>query len=707
MIESILIHVSKWVGSTLLGNFLYEKVTEKCGTDKFIFLIRKARDEIIKDENNLMMWNTLLEKEDWERKELTDFDFDTICTDFSGEDLTSCKKMLEDLKTEYVKQLYKYESEPSIKFLVEEIKHFKDSQIVIKRLEHYFPKIDELFKVSPFITPEDFKKKGEMQWVMKYTFVGREEELMQLHDFLEHSHEKSRVLIGEGGVGKTRLVIKFADKIASTDWTIYFINHATDFRLPPIHEKLLLILDESSKYKDIDSLIDFVLNPPPDYNVKLLLLDRPIFRESIFNNLKEKNEKFLITEIKKGDIPKFLEENFEGIDTETINEIEDLCGNSFLFAAYYAEYFLEKREIGTLREVVEARIEKYLKDISIRLNRRIEDVKKTISLLSLIEPLDWVQDKKFLEEIIFSEDYALLEDLVNKISFDSGNIVIPSEKGCIVKPDPIADYMRSEFLKKTQKSDFYIKNLLLYMPYRISFNIFIVPRFDSEIISRIIEILKEIWVRLNNEKVKTLEYFNAIQLFTGFFYDTNLFDITKINIENWIKNYDELSKIYPESAVREKLSSGLYNATNNYGEAGQFPEMEQCLQELRELHERYNESAVRENFIMGLYNAIHLYPLLKKEHFNYLVSLYVLRHELPEDIKKQKNIKKIENLLINEIKTTIEINYHNNQEFLKQYILDIKEMIENETEFLLLMNQVCDNIPFIFQKFIWDVLKEK
>lgn len=53
----------------------------------------------------------------------------------------------------------------------------------------------------------------------------------------------------------------------------------------PISGNTLLVLDDASRYGDKDRLVDFVLER--NDNIELLLLDRPIFKDGVENQLRE------------------------------------------------------------------------------------------------------------------------------------------------------------------------------------------------------------------------------------------------------------------------------------------------------------------------------------------------------------------------------------------------------------------------------------
>ena len=229
--------------------------------------------------------------------------------------------------------------------------------------------IKRLLVENPLVSLEEFEKRPEIKPLLEYEFVGRESELRELHEFLENNKEVF-VITGEGGFGKTRLAIEFARQIANDNWDVYFIDRDKDFKHSVVSivlsgKNVLLILDDASRYPERNKVIGFVQNPPEDINaktVKLLLIDRAIFKESIENELKERNVSAQYLQIENGDIPSFLREHFE-IEREDAEQIEKESRGNFVIAIFLAELYRDKGRIGRQKEAIEHRIAKYKEDI--------------------------------------------------------------------------------------------------------------------------------------------------------------------------------------------------------------------------------------------------------------------------------------------------------------------------------------------------------
>jgi DNA polymerase III delta prime subunit len=360
------------------------------------------------------------------------------------------------------------------------------NELTKEEIESILDTIAELITEKPLIRLREFEERSEIKQLLEYKrFIGREEELKELHTFLADDSRKIMAVSGEGGTGKTRLALEFARQTEDKNWRGYFIHPNKPFKYfgaLPSSGKILLILDDASRYPERDKLIDFVLNPPLDSDIKLLLIDRTIFKDRIESNLREKGVFVEAYEIKKGGIIPFLEEYFE-IEENTAIEIERECQDSFVWAAFFAEFYREEGRVDELRKVLINRTEKYIRDLEIRATgMTIEDVKKVLSLLSLVTPVKWKEDKKYFEEI-FEEslpeyEYEHLKRIISLAG--ETNILLVSDGEYAIKPDPVADFIRTDFIRD-KRFNRLLNSLLPYMPFRISYNIGVIPRFKAEI----------------------------------------------------------------------------------------------------------------------------------------------------------------------------------------------------------------------------------
>ena len=167
----------------------------------------------------------------------------------------------------------------------------------------------------------------------------------RLNEFLENQNKPIMLVTGEGGAGKTRLILEFVKYLQkninyNNAYNAYFINPYNETIPISISENSLLILDDAERqFINLNKLVDLVLNSKKYSQSKLILIERSIFRNHIENIIKEKNAGPEILYLNKGQIVTFLKQNFPRIDEHTAEKIERDCRESFDYAAICAEYY--------------------------------------------------------------------------------------------------------------------------------------------------------------------------------------------------------------------------------------------------------------------------------------------------------------------------------------------------------------------------------
>jgi hypothetical protein len=158
--------------------------------------------------------------------------------------------------------------------------------------------------------------------------------------------------------------------------------------------------------------------------------------------------------------------------------------------------------------------------------------------------------------------------------------------------------------------------------------------------------------------------------------------------------YSLLNKVYPESVHLElrpvKDTDKIIT--------GEF------LDELIKFHNTYPEREVKMELSLVLYYGMNSYLHTREKFYEYLILLYKLRHDLPEEPNKFNNIKEIENCFLSETVKLMEREYNKSREHLKAIIQKIQGIFRDETEFVLLMNKISFLLPFEVQKVLWEIL---
>src|SRR5919106_6567680 len=111
------------------------------------------------------------------------------------------------------------------------------------------------------------------------------------------------------------------------------------------------------------------------------------------------------------------------MNKNTATNIERNCRDSFDYAAMCAEYYKAKGKIVDLTDISSWKMSRYIRDIARRISNdtqvsvtSLEDVKYIIHLFSMITPIDWDLDKKYL-----SDEFPDLYDTMERILYGSRN----------------------------------------------------------------------------------------------------------------------------------------------------------------------------------------------------------------------------------------------------------------------------------------------
>jgi hypothetical protein len=151
----------------------------------------------------------------------------------------------------------------------------------------------------------------------------------------------------------------------------------------------MLILDEASYFADLPRVLELVINAP---KIKLIMLDRSIFKQSITAQISKKNIGTECLDLQKGDIRTFLEDNFPSLDNEARPKINQECRNSFDYAMIIAEFYQRKDEsveLNTVEDIMNWKVAKYTQDIEERTGYKLPDIILAIEILSLLSLLNW------------------------------------------------------------------------------------------------------------------------------------------------------------------------------------------------------------------------------------------------------------------------------------------------------------------------------
>ncbi len=141
--------------------------------------------------------------------------------------------------------------------------------------------------VPLFLSPENFAARAGRADLARLDvpLVGREGELQRLAAWLDDD-APVLVLFGPGGLGKTKLALGFAERIAADGrWRPVFVRTDAEAFEPHLAElapgqAYLVIVDDAERWRHGQQLVELLANPSLGL-IKLLLVTRPVFADRV------------------------------------------------------------------------------------------------------------------------------------------------------------------------------------------------------------------------------------------------------------------------------------------------------------------------------------------------------------------------------------------------------------------------------------------
>lgn len=109
-------------------------------------------------------------------------------------------------------------------------------------------------------------------------FAGRDDEYRELREWCRDVKSPVRLVVGAGGVGKTRLALELGDHLASVGWSVTVVaagreaDALTTLRAATRHSSILLIVNYAETRTDLAELLRSVARHPA--HVRVLLIAR-------------------------------------------------------------------------------------------------------------------------------------------------------------------------------------------------------------------------------------------------------------------------------------------------------------------------------------------------------------------------------------------------------------------------------------------------
>jgi hypothetical protein len=521
-----------------------------------------------------------------------------------------------------------------------------DKEKLMRKAQTIIPSLVEIPRTG-LITLEQYKERKEIKSLLSKKYVGRQSELAKLSMFSKEPDKKIMIIVGHGGSGKTRLTVEFADQYKNHDGNIpvYFIDPGLDVGSMTIPEDSLLILDDAIRSNNLDRLLDIVGNSKS----KLILVERSIFSIRIQQTVEKKGFTPDKIVLKKGGLLEFLKENYSIIPEERLLHIEQQSRDNYDHAIIFAEYYKEKRIVGSQIEALAWKTAKYLEDLRIRSEHAVEDIIDAVHLVSIIMPLNLSKDQQMIENISSDRIRRVLKIILDVARNGNTDLIVEEDSIFSIKPDPLADFLRIRALERDELVRLALE-LLQYAAFRITYNIYVIHRFEKTREQTVKQLLDSIWENLNNIEGKNGEYFTAILQIVNNFGDFKFtYDYKKANLDNWLKSFEvvfhgqhdeeiillniantvanllyhialakdieytkkflnELTRLYNKYQTPHQLAfsmlvaTALTNSVRVLGRENRIDDMLLCMTNLKSLSEAYKD--ILPIFVLSLHNAV-------------------------------------------------------------------------------------------------------
>jgi hypothetical protein len=169
---------------------------------------------------------------------------------------------------------------------------------------------------------------------------------------------------------------------------------------------------------------------------------------------------------------------------------------------------------------------------------------------------------------------------------------------------------------------------------------------------------------------------------------------------------EEMRNLYKQNpeAVAEKLANSFFNAISDYGSAGRFEDVNSCLEEMRNLYKQ-NPEGVAENISKVSMYVIQTY--MEKIGFvpyEIILMAYKFRNCSPLNDKKTQFIENVKKIFFKETLKKVEIEFTFGEKQLENFILFLKSELSDDTELIIVMNSITENLEFRIQNLLWDLI---
>lgn len=313
-------------------------------------------------------------------------------------------------------------------------------------------------KRGPLVSYQDFFHallRRDVLFSHELNLVGRNTELSSLETFA-NSDKKVAVLMGRGGIGKSKLLLEFAKKqqAGTGDWArVLFVREnfvlttETISLLPA--GRSILIVDDAHRYTSLPNLLS-IFNSPRKDEIKVVLSIRPRGKEFIDGVLAHSNlllneiERFPeLNDLKKVDLEKIVE-SIVGDDSALVKYIVGMTRDCPLAAVIASKLIRDKKlhpyKINKSDEFQRTVLDRFIDELKGENYSNPGVVDKLLKYLSVLAPvrLNNEELRKQLSELLACPIFDIVK------AFDA-----MEEKGVLIRrgtlarlaPDLLSDHI--------------------------------------------------------------------------------------------------------------------------------------------------------------------------------------------------------------------------------------------------------------------------
>jgi transcriptional regulator with XRE-family HTH domain len=182
-----------------------------------------------------------------------------------------------------------------IHYVAHVVRHELDRDAAIRLVDTYFPGWRERFlgvgEASPWLTPDEFFRPFTSElFTHRWPLAGRRAELDKIEQFVTDRDAPAGLVIGRGGIGKTRLLREVAEMCPGLGVTVRFAETgdglaAESLESLPSTEPLLIVVDDAHDHEQLRRLLMRLRRSRPAS--KLLLATRPHGTAAVLSALQD------------------------------------------------------------------------------------------------------------------------------------------------------------------------------------------------------------------------------------------------------------------------------------------------------------------------------------------------------------------------------------------------------------------------------------